>query len=165
MDGTTFSAEASFLLAARQAPNFWHHNTPAVAGALQSSAPLMLNSPLIAAFPLFSTRCTRDHPQYRAADPVTALSYCHRCCLLCATTLAPDHHSSLLQVLQSRALFFYCLASPELLSLRFCRAHTNFTRCLQVYSGCLVAGGALCTPLDSSRALGCIFNVQLKSGL
>ena len=35
MDGTTISAEASIMLVARQAPNFWNQNMPDLAVALQ----------------------------------------------------------------------------------------------------------------------------------
>jgi len=92
MDSSTFSMEASFLLAAPEAPRFRQQTTPALAVALQWSAPVMPPSLTFAAFNVFRTRWCCDNHQYRGTDPITATYSCHSSCLLCAIRLAIDHH-------------------------------------------------------------------------
>ena len=73
--------------------------------------------------------------------PAAVTTNCYSPFLHNATGPSPEHHPSPFEQLCCLPLFSFCLAQAISASKPLRRARANFTRCLQAYSCCLVAGG------------------------
>lgn len=109
---------ARCLLAAREAPRFWHHHHTCSCWhtAMISASPPNAALPTYCRFHRCSARCNCGHPRYSGTHPAAATHSPRSSCLLRATRLATGHRHVLFQVLRTAAAFFNSLTCPRPLS-------------------------------------------------